>query len=101
MVAVLKYICGQSRRDWPVCSKYASTRRRSSRTKRSVPPNLRPARPAEGSRETGVAHAATADCSIGFKFNSPDCASYTSTDEKYIAIRLIIIRWIFRKVGLI
>src|SRR6185295_14161686 len=41
MVAVLKYICGQSRRRRPVRSKYASTRRRSSRTKRSLRLNFR------------------------------------------------------------
>src|SRR5207244_2079562 len=36
MTAVLKYICGQSRRGLPVCSKYASTRWRSSRMNRSL-----------------------------------------------------------------
>src|SRR5579864_5042267 len=41
MVAVLKYICGQSRRRRPVRSKYPSTRRLSSRTNRSLRLNFR------------------------------------------------------------
>src|SRR5438874_1247600 len=69
IVAVLKYIVGQSRLGLPVCSKCASTRRRNSRINRSLLLNFNFGGPSACTAGAGVVVNASAFASTVYLLN--------------------------------